>query len=114
MLSSIRLSVTLALVSSAGFAFAAESIVGRWAPTASMCNQPGAITVGPKSLVGEDFYCRFDTVSRNGSVVTWKGRCEAGDEERPRTAQAKLTGKKLSYRYKGVSGWSPPYVRCAK
>jgi hypothetical protein len=74
----------------------------------------GAITVGPQSIVGEDFYCRFDSVSRKGSLVTWKGRCSAGDEDRPRTVQARLAGKNLSYRYKGVSGWSPPYARCAR
>jgi hypothetical protein len=103
----------LALAALAGSAHAAQSLVGRWAPTAAMCNQPGAITIGPKSLVGEDFYCRFDTVKRKGSVVTWKGTCSAGDQDRARTVVAKLSGKKLLYRYKGVGGWSVPYVRCA-
>jgi hypothetical protein len=104
----------LALIEVAGTAHAAQSVVGKLAPTAKMCNQPPAITVGAKSLVGEDFYCRFDTVSRKGSVVTWKGRCAAGDQDRRRTVFAKLSGKKLLYRYQGEGGWNGPFVRCAK
>lgn len=114
MQSHTRALVTLALVSIAGPALAAQSIVGKWAPKTSLCNAPPAITIGPKSLVGEDFYCRFDTVLRRGSLVTWKGSCSAGDEDTPRTVQARLSGKKLSYRYQGEGGWNGPFVRCAR
>jgi hypothetical protein len=109
-----RLLATLLSAGFAGSAFAAQSIVGTWAPAANLCNQPPAITVGPKSLVGEDFYCRFDTVSRKGPLVTWKGRCSAGDEDRSQTVYAKLSGKRLLYRRRGESGWNGPFVRCAK
>jgi hypothetical protein len=114
MLYHFRLWATLLAAGFAGSAQAAQSIVGTWAPSSATCNAPPAITIGPKSLVGEDFYCRFDTVSRKGSVVTWKGRCSAGDEDKARTVQAKLSGKKLSYRYQGESGWNGPFVRCAR
>jgi hypothetical protein len=109
-----RLLLTLALTGFAGPALAAQSVVGTWAPTLAACNQPRAITIGPKSLVGEDFSCRFDRVSRKGSLVTWKGGCSAGDEDKPRTVFAKRSGKKLFYRYQGQSGWNGPYVRCGK
>lgn len=107
-----HLVAALAAVSFGSSAYAAQSIVGKWAPKASLCNAPPAITIGPKSLIGEDFYCRFDSVSRRGSFVTWKGSCSAGDEDTPQTVHARLSGKRLSYRYQGVSGWNGPFARC--
>jgi hypothetical protein len=112
--SHFRLVVTLGALSLTGSSHAAQSIVDTWAPSAATCNAPPAITIGPKILIGEDFYCRIDTVSRKGSLVTWKGSCEAGDEDTRRTVFAKLSGKKLLYRYQGDSSWNGPYVRCRK
>jgi hypothetical protein len=114
MFSCSRFVAALAAISSADLAIAAPSVVGTWAPSAATCDAPPAITIGPKSLTGEDFTCRFDTVSRRGSLVTWKGSCSAGDEDKPRTVFAKLSGKKLLYRYQGDSGWNGPYVRCRR
>ncbi len=113
MVSLFRLFAIFAAVVLSGSAFAAQSLVGKWAPSAGMCNAPPAITIGPKSLVGEDFTCRFDTVSRKGGTVTWKGRCSSGDTDRPRTIIAKRSGKKMYYRTVGEGGWTGPYVRCA-
>jgi hypothetical protein len=94
-------------------ACAAPSIVGKWAPAADQCNTPSAILIGPKQLSRDEVNCNFDKVARKGSTVTWMGVCSSGDDQHRQTVTAKLSGKKLLYRFKG-SSWEGPFVRCAK
>jgi hypothetical protein len=108
----LRLPILLIVTSFANSAFAAQSIVGKWAPSSAECSAPPAIMVGPKSLVGEDFYCRFDTARRRGLIVTWTGSCTFGDTKTAATFIAKTSGKKLFYRYVGKGGWTGPFMRC--
>lgn len=55
-------------------ALCAQTIVGKWGDGESCAFGP--LRVGPKSLSSPEISCRFDTVSRSGSVVTWTGSCD--------------------------------------
>ena len=91
-----------------------SSVVGKWSTAAGRCVKPLSIVViGPKSLSGEDFGCEFDTVSRQGDVVTWRGKCTfGGDDPVSETVQARLAGNRLHYRFMSLKGENGPFVRC--
>ena len=70
-----------AFPSAAAFpAVAAESIVGAWSANRA-CKEIDRIDISSMSLGGEDWYCSFNSVSRKGDVVTWRGRCGSPDVE---------------------------------
>ena len=91
-----------------------QSIVGKWAIDRK-CGAPlSVIVIEPRQLHGEDFYCEFDSVSRKGERVDWRGKCnfsEAGYE--PSAVTAEMRGRRLYYRFAGL-GWNGPFDRCAK
>jgi hypothetical protein len=93
---------------------AQQSIVGKWAIDRT-CGAPlSVIVIEPLGLAGEDFYCEFDNVSRQGETVNWRGKCnfsEAGYE--PSAVTAQMRGKRLYYRFAG-RGWNGPFDRCPK
>jgi hypothetical protein len=93
--------VSLVCVSSP--VLARESIVGKWAQSIAACNQVGNFfRIGPKSMDnGDDMFCQFDTVSRNGNTVTWSGMCEAPEKPVPATVTATQRGKLLDLGFPG-------------
>jgi hypothetical protein len=105
----------LALALGAGAAMAQQqrSIVGTWA-TEGNCGRPiSTIVIGPKSLTGEDFFCEFDTVSRKGNVVTWRGACTYGaDAPEREEVVARTAGNRLYYRFRSQAGENGPFQRC--
>ena len=99
---------------SLGSGTARESIVGTWA-TPGRCGVPlSTVTIEPRRFSGEDFFCSFDSVSRQGDTVRWQGRCVFGaDPPKPSSVTARLQGTGLSYRI-GADGWNGPLQRCAR
>jgi hypothetical protein len=97
----------------AGVAEAQQTIVGKWA-IRSKCAVPlSTIVIEPMALSGEDFYCKFDKVTRSGDTVQWNGRCNFSENGyEPSVVIAQLQGRKLRYRFKGM-GWNGPFDRCA-
>src|SRR5262249_61336085 len=73
----VRLSATsciLLLGLDLAIAESREAIVGKWA-IGSKCAAPlSTIVIEPMALAGEDFYCGFSKVKRNGDTVQWQGR----------------------------------------
>ena len=97
----------------AGVAEAQQTIVGKWA-IRSKCAVPlSTIVIEPLALTGEDFYCKFDKVTRSGGTVQWNGRCNFSENGyEPSAVIAQLRGRKLYYRFTGM-GWNGPFDRCA-
>lgn len=93
-------------------ASAAESIIGTWA-TPGKCGRPlSTIVVEPMHLSGEDFYCDFTSVSRNGDTVRWHGACTYGVDEAEKTVvTARLAKGMLRYQM-NRDGWNGPLQRC--
>lgn len=88
-----------------------RTIVGEWAPDPHQCwPSQGAIAISPLSVVGDEFQCNFNSVSRLGDVVTWRGTCGFPDVARPATVVASLRGDTLFMRING--GDNGPYRRC--
>jgi hypothetical protein len=89
--------VALLLVASTTVTSARETIVGKWAQSSTACHQIGnSFNIGPKSLNnGDDMFCEFRTVARNGDVVTWNGTCRAPETPEPATIMATLRGDRL-------------------
>jgi hypothetical protein len=89
-----------------------QTIVGTWA-IRSRCTAPlSTIVIEPLALSGEDFYCKFDKVTRNGDTVRWSGRCNFSENGyEPSTVTAQLRGRRLYYRFEGM-GWNGPFDRC--
>lgn len=109
----IRAAAALLLALSAGPALAAQTIVGIWA-TPGKCGRPlSTIEVEPMGLSGEDFYCEFDTVSRTGDTVRWRGTCTFGADAEKATVTARLAKGMLSYRM-NQDGWNGPLQRCPR
>ena len=91
---------------------AQQTIVGKWAISSKCATPLSTIVIGPLALSGEDFYCKFDKVTRSSDTVQWNGKCnfsENGDE--PAAVTAQLRGRRLYYRFKGI-GWNGPFDRC--
>jgi len=65
----------LCLASGAALAQQPRSIVGEWAQESSDCGTQFAYIVEPKGIANDELMCEFDTVRRDGPVVTWTGRC---------------------------------------
>ena len=91
-----------------------ESIVGKWAID-KKCGAPlSVIVIDPLGLSGEDFYCRFDQVVRQGNTVNWRGKCNFSEQGyEPSIVTAQMRSKRLYYRFAG-RGWNGPFDRCAK
>jgi hypothetical protein len=91
-----------------------QSLVGKWSTAAGKCVKPlSMISIGPKSLSGEDFFCDFDTVQRQGDAVTWRGKCTYGaDDPVKETVRARLAGQRLYYGFSSVKGENGPFLRC--
>lgn len=107
------LALLLAPLLASGGASAAESIVGTWA-TPGKCGRPlSTIVVEPMGLSGEDFYCDFQTVSRTGDTVRWRGTCTYGVDEEKAIVTARLARGRLSYRM-NQDGWNGPLQRCPR
>jgi hypothetical protein len=109
------------LISALALATAAEaqqrgSLIGKWSTAAGKCQRPlSIIVIGPKSLAGEDFGCDFDSVSRRGDVVTFRGKCTYGaDDPVSETVVARLQGQRLYYRFLSVRGENGPFARCPR
>lgn len=110
---SLMILALIALPVSGLSARAQESIVGTWA-TPGRCGVPlSTIVVEPMSISGEDFFCDFKSVSRNGDVVNWRGRCTFGDTPETTAVTARLADGRLSYRM-NRDGWNGPLQRCPK
>lgn len=114
-----RLAGLLALaaeaIALAGPAGAADSIVGTWA-TPGRCGRPlSTVVIEPMGFSGEDFSCDFDTVSRTGDEVRWRGTCDFGAEggAEAATVTARLTRGMLRYRI-NEDGWNGPLQRCPR
>ncbi len=95
-----------------GFAHAAQTIVGTWAPDPRDCSPINAVYIGPLDMMmGDEFRCSFRDVSRSGEVVTWHGGCGMPEQPKDRsTVVAELRGKLLYIRLNG--GQNGPYLRC--
>jgi hypothetical protein len=91
-----------------------QTIVGKWSTIAGKCVRPvSLIQIAPKSLSGDDFFCDFSTVRRNGNVVVFTGQCTFGDDPpRTETVVARLTGQRLHYRFASERGENGPFIRC--
>jgi hypothetical protein len=90
---------------------AAQTIVGRWAPDPAQCTSVGGmIGIGPMDIVSDEFQCRFDSVSRAGDVVTFRGRCGFPAPPEPATVVARLSGATLHVSINGAD--SGAYRRC--
>jgi hypothetical protein len=90
------------------------TIVGTWSTAAGKCVKPlSLISIGPKSLSGEDFSCDFKTVTRKNDVVTFRGQCSYGaDDPLAETVVARLDGLRLHYRFMSQRGENGPFMRC--
>ena len=97
-----------------GPAGAQQSIVGKWAID-KKCGAPlSVIVIEPRELHGEDFYCEFDTVSRKGATVNWRGKCNFSENGyEPVAVTAETRGRRLYYRFVG-QGWNGPFDRCPR
>ena len=104
----------LALAASFVQAAGPASIVGKWSTKAGQCTKPlSMVEFGRTSLAGEDFGCKFDSVSRRGDVVTFRGACTFGDGEPVRdVVTARLAGKLLYYGFRSYGGENGPFARC--
>jgi len=76
---------SLAIVLATGGAVAQQypTIVGDWYEPAygpADCGQHFGISIQPMAMKYFDDICQFDSVSRDGWQVTWKGQCTAGAE----------------------------------
>jgi hypothetical protein len=98
------------LVASAAAA-SAQSIVGRWSAQAN-CAADSVTTIGAKSLKNADVDCRFATVQRAGTTVTWRGMCDGAEGRTKQTVVATLKGDRLSYRYVPGGNWVDGLKRC--
>jgi hypothetical protein len=89
-----------------------QTIVGTWAIRSQSTVPLSTIVIEPLALSGEDFYCKFDRVTRNGDTVRWTGRCNFSENGyEPSTVTAQLRGRRLYYRFQGM-GWNGPFNRC--
>jgi hypothetical protein len=90
-----------------------RSIVGDWAETRDGCASPmaGLTRIGSMSLSNDEFVCRFSSVARSGSTVTWKGTCDEGSGTRPATVSATESNGRLTVRANGTA-W-PSMTRCS-
>jgi len=111
-LSILRADVAQAQQTQAQQTQAQRTIVGTWA-IRSRCTVPlTTIAIEPLALSGEDFYCKFDRVTRSGDTVRWTGRCNFSENGyEPSTVTAQLRGRRLYYRFQGM-GWNGPFDRC--
>lgn len=73
------------------------SIVGKWRFPQETCDQ--AIRIGPLSLNSEDVSCRFTSVRRSGSTVTWRGNCDDAEGSSSETVSATESEGRLTIRY---------------
>jgi hypothetical protein len=108
----IALSILRADIAQAQQTQAQQTIVGTWA-IRLRCTVPlSTIVIEPLALSGEDFYCKFDKVRRNGDSVRWAGRCNFSENGyEPSAVTAQLRGRRLYYRFQGM-GWNGPFDRC--
>lgn len=108
----VALSILRADIAQAQQTQAQRTIVGTWA-IRSRCTVPlSTIAIEPLALSGEDFYCKFDRVTRSGDTVRWTGRCNFSENGyEPSTVTAQLRGRRLYYRFQGM-GWNGPFDRC--
>ncbi len=86
-----------------------RSIVGTWAESAEACRSPdfGAVKIGPKSLSSDELSCKFQSVERNGSIVTWTGVCDEGRGDKPMRVSAADTPRGLVVSFKPGGTWAP-------
>ncbi|WP_036292173.1 hypothetical protein [Methylosinus sp. PW1] len=54
---------------------AAKSIVGKWGSDGEAC-EFAAMSIGRMEISSPELKCRFNSVSRSGETVTWKGICD--------------------------------------
>jgi hypothetical protein len=88
-----------------------RTIVGKWAPDPNQCTPvDGMIGIGPLDMGGDEFACRFKSVSRTGDVVTWRGTCGFPTPPEPVTVVATLTGETLHISVNGNDNGA--YRRC--
>ena len=88
-----------------------RSIVGRWALDPSNCTPVGGmIHIEPLRMIGDEFQCKFDTVSRTGETVVWQGSCGFPEPFEKATVVARTTGSALHVRFNRED--SGPYFRC--
>jgi hypothetical protein len=104
--------LALFLPASQGGTWAAETIVGTWAPDTASCTsgQDAIVIIKPLSISGA-ITCNFTSVSRSGNVVAWKGSCMSPEgDERPGGMKATLSGKELTLEGSGLG--AGPLLRC--
>lgn len=73
----LALAAALAALASPAFAEKPRTIVGYWQYPGQACFPgAGAFRIDPLALaVGEEIYCTFESVRRDGPTVTWDGVC---------------------------------------
>ena len=88
--------------------WAAQTIVGTWAPDASHCTPIGGmVAIGSLALVSDELSCRFDRVSRERDVVSWQGRGSSGGlTSKPARVVVALRGATLALTIDGVPSGS--------
>ena len=93
---------------------AQQTIVGGWA-IKGQCSRPlSKIDIASLGLSGEDFYCDFDKVARNGNTVIWTGACNFSENGfKKTTVTAQLRGQRLYYQINRL-GWNGPFDRCPR
>lgn len=88
------------------------SIVGDWRFAEESC--ASAIRIGAMSLSSEDVSCRFSSVRREGSRVTWKGICDDAEGSSAQTVTATEADGRLTIRYIPGGNGLADLIRCAK
>lgn len=100
------------LIVAPGFAGPNATIVGMWRLAGQACAATaGAIAIQSLALVFDEYACSFNTVSRDGPVVRWRGACgPAGGEATRSIVVARSDGTTLRLSINGDDNGR--YVRC--
>ena len=108
--------ISLALIACLlpSLACARESLVGEWAPSAEECGTPSAIKLGARSLASDETMCDFPSVSRDGDVVTFVGKCDSGQGPAAETLVARLKEGRLSLEFGRANGRIAGLLRCPR
>ncbi|WP_187390108.1 hypothetical protein [Aurantimonas sp. DM33-3] len=107
--------IVLLISSSAATLAASRTIVGQWQIVGEKCSPTfGAISISPLGITGDEEACDFDSVKRDGSIVTWKGVCFSSGDAGTRTTVVAVEDfrGRLHMTYNGIPDVNGPYVRC--
>jgi len=103
------------LASGAALAQQPRSIVGHWYLEPSDCGMQFAYKIEPMGIYQDELQCEFDSVSRSGNTVRWKGRCNNSNYDMVKeTVVATETNGVLSLRFEIGGGTLGNLKRCPR